>query len=108
MRYALLAIVMVANATVAHAGIRENCERDWPDNYVMQKHCIDWQGQAAERVRGPMKKAQEGIAPYVTIVTECGKQWQDGDTFNYPMVDHCIKRQIEAYNQLNPPSKEAK
>lgn len=77
------------------------CERTWPEDFVMQKHCIGKQQDATKKIVEDFnrlvkqeKRIEEAL--YHRIIGRCAQQFGD----DVAMIEHCTRKQIEAYLSL--------
>ncbi len=75
------------------------CQREWPTDYTMQKHCIDKQTEAAQILSLVNAKIKH-IPEIAAVLERCGAQWADGETFDFVMVHHCYVKQVEAMAEV--------
>ncbi len=116
MRRAIFFILLViAVSTGRHATAEVNrsmllCNDYWPNNHVLRKECLLEQGRSARRIlrfakRHGIKlnnKARNYNDPYVKMLNTCISQWELErlKTFDYAMVDLCVKHKLKAYRSL--------
>lgn len=75
--------------------IRRHCEREWPDDYSMQNHCVKQQREAL----AVLKQARPQDVPeeaFAKVRSKCAAEWPD----NYAMRQHCEKQQFDSYRAL--------
>ena len=77
------------------------CERTWPDDFVMQKHCIGKQQDAIRKIVEEFtrlvkqeQRIEEGL--YYRIMGRCAQQFGD----DVAMIEHCTRKQLDAYLSL--------
>jgi hypothetical protein len=81
--------------------IRARCESEWPGDYRMQEHCAKRQREGASRVSAWTKNPEvTGNIELQAVVVSCDNQWTDAHGRDWPMINHCIERQIEAYRRV--------
>jgi len=109
MRATIAAVVVALATSVAQANdgpeaqraVRAKCERDWSDDFVMQKFCIEQQYQAAKAFEALGKMHAAGTAER-RILERCFRQWV-GSAFekaDFVMAEFCFDQQLEAYREL--------
>jgi len=77
--------------------IKQKCEKDWPDDFAVQKFCIDQQKRAVialKRGRPPNKMPRE---VFEKIRRKCFKDWPD----DFAVRKFCEDQQIRAWQSLN-------
>lgn len=75
--------------------IKTNCYEKWPNNYRMQKYCIDQEIAALKK----LKKGLPSDIPadvFNKIRNNCIREWPD----NYRMRVYCEKQELKAWRQL--------
>jgi hypothetical protein len=77
------------------------CSSRWPDDYSMQKFCVDKQIKSASNCFELSQKYPEGSEER-KIIRKCMTRWYDKDknVIDFSMSEFCIKKQIEAYRSL--------
>lgn len=103
----LLGLILLAPSTHAEDASKPDdpavfCARTWPDDFVMQKHCITKQREAirkiAETFNRLVKQEKRIDEPlYSRILGKCTKEMGPDDA---AMIEHCTRKQIEAYFSL--------
>jgi hypothetical protein len=90
------------------AGIREKCEKEWPDDYRMQAYCIKQQDEALGKFLG-RNTAIYGTEKLKKLRTRCLAEWstpatrRDGsDRFivDFRMANYCEEQQLKALASL--------
>lgn len=78
------------------------CARTWPEDFVMQKHCITKQREAIRKITETFnrfvkqeKRIDEQL--YYRILGRCTKEMGPDDAV---MIEHCTRKQLEAYFSL--------
>ncbi len=78
--------------------LQHHCENEWPNDYNMQRFCINQQRQAVDalKMRNPYST---GVPVQVLwgIRTKCRHDW----TNDYNMRDFCEKQQFGAYHEIH-------
>ena len=77
------------------------CERTWPEDFVMQKHCIGKQQAATRKIVEEFNRLvkQEKLIEeslYHRIMGRCAQQFGD----DVAMIEHCTRKQLDAYLSL--------
>ena len=76
------------------------CAERWPQDFVMQKHCIEEQVAAAIDVAKMIDGLPEGSEPR-QAVARCAMRWQGEDgQIDYVMARHCAVEQLEAFLEI--------
>ena len=75
------------------SGIKAKCEKEWPDDFAVQKFCIDQQMGSYSKLQAKSMN----VEPFVSIRSKCQREWPD----DYSVRDFCEEEQIKAYNSLN-------
>ncbi len=73
------------------AGIKENCMKEWGDNYRMVEYCVKQQSQA----KSWLLSNSATISP--EIRRRCKSEWKT----NYRMVKYCVEKQSKSKRNLN-------
>ena len=97
----LLALPASPGEVVTPADPTVFCARSWPEDFVMQKHCITKQRDATKKIAedfNRLVKQEQRIEEslYHRIVGRCAQQF-GGDM---AMIDHCTRKQVEAFLSL--------
>lgn len=82
----------------ASSEIRSFCQKKWPDDYVMQKHCVIEQSKARGKAQSidVMKSKVK-----MNIWGNCTAKWTDeSELTNWVMMYHCYDAQWTAYQDL--------
>ena len=112
--------LMIAAAlvlAVSDARAASFCEKEWPDSYRMQRHCLEQQDKAigslaqwldrygVRTVNQDGRRSFDTVAikrgvsdgkPWAELVANCALQWND----NLQMVWHCVEQEAIAAAQL--------
>jgi hypothetical protein len=75
--------------------IKEFCEKEWPDDYTMQLHCINQQEQALKQLKAP-KPSDISENEFKQIRQKAARDWP----IDYLMRLHEETQQIESLRQL--------
>ncbi len=76
--------------------IKEHCIKEWPDDYKMQKYCIEKQIEALEEIKkDPPPEIPTDV--FQSIREKSKTKWPN----DFVMQHHAEKEQIEAYLKLN-------
>lgn len=91
-----------AAATKVENEIRANCDAEWPDDYVMQKHCVVKQAQAFNRLQPWVRSLPDDVKDSDNqILGRCAVQWHGKvDGTDYVMLEHCVNKQRSARDDL--------
>jgi len=73
------------------AGIKENCMKEWGNNYRMVEYCVKRQSQA----KSWLLSNSAAIPP--EILRRCKSEWKT----NYRMVKYCVENQSKSKRNLN-------
>jgi len=97
----LLAIPAYSSEGVKPADPAVFCARTWPEDFVMQKHCITKQREATRKIAedfNRLVKQEQRIEEslYHRIVGRCAQQFGE----DVAMIEHCTRKQLEAYFSL--------
>lgn len=106
MRIAFLAILVLFAVPAWAGSVEEFCEDEWPDDYRMQRHCMDKQREGAAvleafqdrydlSIENSRRRAEEGDVPAV-IYHRCTREWHP----DFRMIAHCLQKQEEAAQEL--------
>lgn len=79
----------------AEVVIKDHCQKDWPDDYTMQLHCIHQQRQAVSELDMP-RPDDLTDAEFAQIKTKAMREWPE----DFVMQLHAQKTQIESLRQL--------
>lgn len=97
----LLAIPVSSGEIVKATDPALFCERTWPEDFVMQKHCITKQQEATRKIVEDFtrlvkqeKRIEEAL--YHRIMGRCAQQFGD----DVAMIEHCTRKQLDAYLSL--------
>jgi hypothetical protein len=84
----------------AAADVLSLCKQKWPDDYVMQKHCVETQTEARAKVQAVDVL---GSKVKMKIWAKCSGDWTDKrtDLTDWVMMSHCYDTQWSAYRALN-------
>jgi hypothetical protein len=114
---AALAIASQANAQVADGAtidrmereavgaIAQMCEKEWPSNYEMQVYCRRKQNDAARdfyKMARDIKTAEQdpetkkAVQVASDVANRCFREWKG----NFEMTMYCIRKQLNAYKEL--------
>lgn len=107
----MIVIMMVAAMAVSGPTtdltdkINVRCADKWADNYRMQKYCRKREFKGASSVlkfykKHSLDKEENLTRPYGKIFDKCMHKWADKFGPNWHMTSYCIKRQVEAYEEL--------
>lgn len=79
--------------------IRVRAEKEWPQNYSMQKYEIDLQMKSLRRIEELCSKGAEGVpsSKVLEIHSNAEKEWPDHPS----MILYEMELQIEAWKKLN-------
>jgi hypothetical protein len=111
---AVIILILISVAST-ETNVKGYCEKEWPDNFQMQEHCLETQEEARLGVKRILEQLgiydanlknlnQEKVAtPIGTAILRCFEEWElpEFKIFNWSMVEHCMKQQIESYDRLN-------
>lgn len=76
--------------------IKNNCQKEWPNDYRMQKFCIDQQKDALQKLRaGRPSDIPKDV--FKKIRNKCSRKWKN----DFRMVLFCEIQEFEAWRQLN-------
>jgi hypothetical protein len=108
MHIVLVAALALATSTVRAETIgqrledqaRQNCEAEWPGDYAMQRYCLEQQAKAAGKFADMVEQT---LGAHVKPVAEaCLEEWPGKvASYNWVLVAHCVRRQLEAYDNLH-------
>ncbi|MDY6791548.1 MAG: hypothetical protein SWH54_09790 [Thermodesulfobacteriota bacterium] len=76
--------------------IKNNCQKEWPNDYRMQKFCIDQQKDALKKLRAG-RPADIPKDIFIKIRNKCSRKWKN----DFRMVLFCERQECEAWRQLN-------
>ncbi|QNN47467.1 hypothetical protein H9L17_04840 [Thermomonas brevis] len=81
--------------------IRRFCSMEWPEDFSMQKHCVEEQTEARDKAQKIDITASQ-VA--MKIWGHCTSEWTDKttDLTDWAMMYHCYEEQMSAYHSLNP------
>lgn len=112
-KFLILFTVIVFTSSLSLAdGLNDFCQNKWENNYRMIEYCLNEQIKAQHKVfnygrkHGLVKNDRLSISnsedPYQKIIYNCMNKWElsEYNTYNYRMVDYCIKKQVQAYERL--------
>ncbi len=71
--------------------IKNKCSQDWPQDFVMQKYCIDQQNEALAKL-----KSRTSANTPQSIIDKCERDWH----FDFQMREYCESEQFKAYRSL--------
>jgi len=84
----------------ASRDVRSFCQQKWPDDYVMQKQCIEAQSEARAKVQAVDVL---GSKVKMQIWAKCSGDWTDkkSNLTDWVMMSHCYDSQWSAYRAVN-------
>lgn len=83
------------NFSDAETIIKSHCQRDWPDDYTMQLHCIQQQKQAVRELKMP-RPDDISETEFAQIRKKAMTEWP----MDFVMQLHAQKTQIDSFRQL--------
>ena len=111
---ALSSVLTIASITTADVKpTRAYCEDEWPNDFRMQEYCYDQQIEAVARVKqllqtagifdANFKTTNKAKSPLGKALNMCIEKWKlpKFNTYDWRMVEYCIKNQIEAYERIH-------
>jgi hypothetical protein len=72
--------------------IKNKCLQDWPQDFVMQKYCIDQQNEALAKL-----KIRTSANTPKGVFVKCEREWH----YDFQMREYCIQEQVKSMNALN-------
>lgn len=84
----------------AFDAVKRHCADKWGNDYRMQMHCREQQGNAAKELNQFMDHHPEGTEER-RIINRCANKWRESDFIDYRMTVHCTKQQMNAYEVLD-------
>lgn len=72
--------------------IRAHCKGEWPNDFKMQKFCIDRQEAGLQELSSRSMRGELSV-----IRTKCSEEWPD----DFKMRNFCEEQQLKAYKELN-------
>lgn len=77
---------------------RQHCAAEWPNDFAMQKHCLETQ---VEGMRKFVASSRSVGRPLDKALEKCVEQWTKSGRPDFMMIGHCAEEQAEAYRNLN-------
>ena len=71
---ALCLVTMLSSAWAQDPTVKQQCAKDWPTDYRMQKYCINKQVESINRLKRAWDELKKGTEEY-NIMMRCYKQW---------------------------------
>ena len=105
----LAAAAIIGMSSAAMADSKSYCAAEWPGDFRMQAHCLEKQREGAAEARAFIDRhgIEDGMkisdSPYAQMWALCSGQWElpAHETWDWRMVSHCLKRQMEGYRRVN-------
>lgn len=81
--------------------MRQRCEADWPDDFRMQRFCLDQQQEGRRSIRRWLSENEAKASQQLkTAVLRCHVEWLDAHGYDWKMVNFCVDQQHKAYRIL--------
>ena len=77
--------------------INRKCSGEWPNDFVMQKHCREQQTEGYSEFTDIWTEAVQNIR---TAAAQCVLDWSDDLLFDWTMIHYCVDQQLTAWRAL--------
>ena len=114
MRKTLITLTTAAMLCIGGAAMADSqsyCASEWPGDFRMQAYCLKRQHEGVDNsldfvdrhnISGITEDTDISDNPYAQMWVKCTNEWSlpQHKTWNWRMVDYCLKRQMEGYKAL--------